>query len=104
LTRAALLAEQCGSHQLLGFVSTLRGRLAELSADRLPDGAEALTAREREIANLISTGITNSQIAAKLFLSVRTVDAHTRQIYRKLGVANRATLTRRLLGERGHGL
>ncbi|XTZ17295.1 response regulator transcription factor [Micromonospora echinospora] len=55
-----------------------------------------LTARESEIAALVSTGMTNSQIAADLGLSVRTVDSHLWRVYHKLGVTNRASLTRLL--------
>ena len=55
--------------------------------------------REREIANLVSTGMTNTAIAERLFLSVRTVESHLRQIYRKLDVPNRAALTRALLDD-----
>jgi DNA-binding NarL/FixJ family response regulator len=44
--------------------------------------------------------MTNTAIAEKLFLSVRTVESHLRQIYRKLDVPNRAALTRALLDAR----
>jgi DNA-binding NarL/FixJ family response regulator len=65
-----------------------------------PQYAVLLTSREREIAHLVSTGMTNTAIAEKLFVSVRTVESHLRQIYRKLDVPNRATLTRALLESR----
>ncbi|MFF5075261.1 response regulator transcription factor [Micromonospora olivasterospora] len=55
-----------------------------------------LTARESQVAAMVSTGMTNSQIAADLGLSVRTVDSHLWRVYHKLGVANRASLTRLL--------
>ncbi|WP_316781607.1 helix-turn-helix transcriptional regulator [Streptomyces sasae] len=98
LDRAAYLAGQCGSARLAEEVTRHRGRLTRLAAT-VPksDATASLTAREREVAELVSTGMTNNEIAKKLFLSVRTVETHLGQIYRKLGVANRAGLTRALL-------
>ncbi|GGM18427.1 LuxR family transcriptional regulator [Streptomyces fumigatiscleroticus] len=52
----------------------------------------ALTAQEREIAELAATGLTNKQIAERLFISHRTVGAHLYQIYPKLGIASRVAL------------
>lgn len=95
LDGAAVLADQCRSTRLLGEVGRRRSRLAELMGRT--DGLASLTAREREIAELASTGMTNAGIATTLFLSVRTVETHLGQVYRKLGVANRAALTRRVL-------
>ncbi len=50
---------------------------------------EQLTEREIDVLQHISEGLTNRQIAARLFLSVNTVKAHTRNIYGKLDVNNR---------------
>jgi DNA-binding CsgD family transcriptional regulator len=91
LERAAVLAQQCGSARLADEVAQLRNPEAG------PAGRAALTAREREIAELTSTGMTSGEIAGTLCLSVRTVDSHLGRIYRKLGVANRAGLTRAML-------
>ncbi|HSH79740.1 MAG TPA: tetratricopeptide repeat protein, partial [Herpetosiphonaceae bacterium] len=52
--------------------------------------AAGLTRREREIAGLIAQGLTNRQIAHRLVLSGRTVDAHAVNIMRKLGLRTRA--------------
>ena len=54
----------------------------------------ALTAREKEILELISEGFTNPQIAEKIFLSPFTVDSHRKNLLAKLGVKNTATLVR----------
>ncbi|WP_042377458.1 helix-turn-helix transcriptional regulator [Streptacidiphilus melanogenes] len=99
LDRAAYLAEQCGSGRLADDVARHRRRLAGAAAPvRAPEAPAAqLTARERQIADLVSTGLTNSQIAQRLVLSVRTVETHLGQVYRKLGIANRASLTRTML-------
>jgi DNA-binding CsgD family transcriptional regulator len=55
-----------------------------------------LTAREREIAELVAAGRTNREVAAQLVLSERTIEAHLRNVYAKLGVRSRVELTRRL--------
>jgi DNA-binding CsgD family transcriptional regulator len=55
-------------------------------------GWQLLTASEREIAELVSAGLTNKQIAATLYCSPYTVDSHLRAVYRKLGVTSRAAL------------
>jgi predicted ATPase/DNA-binding NarL/FixJ family response regulator len=55
---------------------------------------EGLSDREIVVLRLVATGGTNAQIAQQLFLSIRTVDAHLRAIYRKLGVTSRAGATR----------
>jgi len=54
-----------------------------------------LSTREREILALIATGATNTEIAARLFLSPHTVKEHTSALYRKLGVRNRAQAVQR---------
>jgi LuxR family maltose regulon positive regulatory protein len=50
---------------------------------------EPLSEREIEVLQLISEGLTNPEIAARLILSLYTVKTHTRNIYGKLGVNNR---------------
>ncbi|HEY3879904.1 MAG TPA: LuxR C-terminal-related transcriptional regulator [Trebonia sp.] len=52
-----------------------------------------LTAREREIAGLVAAGLSNRQIAERLFISRRTVDAHLEHIFGKLGITSRVMLT-----------
>jgi predicted ATPase/DNA-binding NarL/FixJ family response regulator len=59
-----------------------------------PDAAfagrwELLTAREREVAGLVAQGLTNKDIAARLVVSKRTVDAHVEHILGKLGYSSR---------------
>jgi len=50
---------------------------------------EPLSAREREVLQLIAEGLTNQDVAARLYLSLHTVKVHARNIYAKLGVTSR---------------
>jgi DNA-binding CsgD family transcriptional regulator len=52
----------------------------------------ALTAQEHEIALLAATGLTNKDIAERLYLSPRTVSTHLYKIFPKLGITSRAAL------------
>ncbi len=60
-----------------------------------------LTPREVEVLRLVATGMTNVQVAQRLFLSPRTVQRHLNSIYHKLGVSSRVAATRFALE---HGL
>ena len=60
----------------------------------------ALTTQEREIAALASDGLSNKEIAARLYLSPRTVGAHLYRVFPKLGITSRSAL-RRALDELG---
>lgn len=62
--------------------------LSIVPSDNLP----ALTKREKEILQLISEGLTNNQIAEKLFISSLTVDSHRKNLLTKLNVNNTASL------------
>jgi DNA-binding NarL/FixJ family response regulator len=53
-----------------------------------------LTAREVEVLQHAAQGLTYAEIAGQLIISVRTVDAHLRSVYRKLGVTSRMEATR----------
>ena len=53
-----------------------------------------LSAREAEVLRLVATGLTNAEVAGKLFISPRTVNWHLGSIYRKLGFHSRAEATR----------
>ncbi len=99
LTAAAAVLDQCGSHRYRDEAERELGRLGKRPHRRTtpgsaPDGLAALTAREREIADLAAQRLTNPEIAQRMFLSTKTVETHLRNVFRKLGVSNRAGLMR----------
>uniref|UniRef100_UPI0022B7F7E0 LuxR C-terminal-related transcriptional regulator n=1 Tax=Desertihabitans aurantiacus TaxID=2282477 RepID=UPI0022B7F7E0 len=59
---------------------------------RTAQPADELTAQELHIARLVATGATSREVAAQLFLSPRTIEAHLRNIFRKLGITSRRQL------------
>jgi two-component system response regulator NreC len=68
----------------------LGGRLAAQPAEGTPP--DNLSPRETEVLRLIALGHTNTEIAASLFLSVRTVESHRSHIQQKIGLTTRAEL------------
>jgi DNA-binding CsgD family transcriptional regulator len=62
-------------------------------AERPLSGWASLTDTERDVAELVATGLTNRQVAAQMFVSPHTVHAHLSRIFRKLGVTSRVELT-----------
>jgi non-specific serine/threonine protein kinase len=63
-----------------------------------PEPAPALTGRQMEIARLIADDLSNKQIAARLFLSERTVETHITNILNKLGLSSRVQISRWVTG------
>jgi DNA-binding CsgD family transcriptional regulator len=59
-------------------------------------GADALTPTERRIVGLALEGMTNTEIAQSLFVTVKTVESHLHNAYLKLGISSRKDLARAL--------
>jgi DNA-binding NarL/FixJ family response regulator len=68
-----------------------------LGRRRREDPVERLTGREREVLGLIAEGMSNKAIAARLFVTERTVEAHVTQIFQKLELPGSADQHRRVL-------
>lgn len=64
------------------------------------DELEILSPRELEVCYYIAKGLTSAEIASHLFRSARTIEQHTNQIYKKLGISSRAQLAK-IAVERG---
>jgi DNA-binding NarL/FixJ family response regulator len=91
--------DECGSQRMRDEARReLRklGARAEVRGPAAPgeSGLDSLTEREREISELITERLTNKQIAAKLFLSEKTVESHIRNVFHKLGASSRVEVAR----------
>ena len=75
--------------------------VAAEAEERAAAEADPLSEREREVLRLLALGHTNQEIAAKLYISVRTAESHRAHIMQKLRLATRAELVRYALS---HGL
>jgi DNA-binding CsgD family transcriptional regulator len=96
LSRAHDLALECGAHPLAERTLTELQAAGTRPRGRPRTGAGALTASERQIAELAAAGRTTRQIAATLFLSPKTVEGHLTSAFRKLGISSRSDLGSRL--------
>ena len=98
--RALGIAEGLGA---VALSARLRERLRQLGITRVPRGPLAetranpagLTARQLEVLALLAEGLTNAEIAARLVVSIRTVDHHVAAVLARLGVGSRRAACRR---------
>jgi DNA-binding CsgD family transcriptional regulator len=74
--------------------------LAPADGERAVTGAAALTPREREVALLIADGLTNAELARRLYISPKTAAVHVSNILHKLGVSSR-TQVAAAVGKKG---
>jgi DNA-binding CsgD family transcriptional regulator len=103
LTEAAAALDRFGAARLRDEAVRELRRLGHRVRRTGPeaDGFDALTGREREIADLVAAGRTNREVAEQLVLSPKTIEAHLRNIYAKLGVRSRVELARSRSGDPG---
>lgn len=106
-----------GHPQMVAEARTALGVFERLGADREAEAARALlrsrgitpsrgrpsrstgsalSARELDVGRLVATGLSNAEVATRLFISPRTVGTHLDRIYGKLGLSSRVALTRYL--------
>ena len=93
------LGNAIGTFERLG-ASLWRAR-AEAELGRISGRAPStggLTPTEDRVAALVSEGLTNQEVADRLFVTVRTVETNLTRIYQKLGVRSRTELSRRIAG------
>lgn len=82
-------------------------RLLRRLGHRPPPGrpsGNALSERELQVAELVAQGLSNAEVAARLFISPRTVTTHLERIYRRMGFSSRADLSRYVIGAARPGL
>jgi DNA-binding CsgD family transcriptional regulator len=92
-----LLEEARGTFEELGATPwAARARDAIGRLGRPGTGGEALTETERRLAELAASGLSNQEVAARAFVSVKTVEANLTRVYRKLGVRSRVGLANAL--------
>ena len=68
-----------------------------LSRERRTDPLAALTERERQVLQNLAEGLTNAEIARRLFIAERTVEVHTTQVFAKLGLDDDQRTNRRVM-------
>jgi predicted ATPase/DNA-binding CsgD family transcriptional regulator len=90
----ARAAEDRGAAMSLATAAEYALMLTDPGPPRSAPGPGTLSARERELVTLVARGRTNAQIAAQLYISVRTVTSHLDRIRDKTGCRRRADLTR----------
>ena len=98
-----LLRDALGGFEVLGAAPWAERTRQELAACGMTVGTRApanslsqLTAQELQVAFAVAKGLTNQEVAATLFLSVKTVEYHLSNIYRKLDLRSRGQLIRKV--------
>ncbi|MCW2581335.1 MAG: two component transcriptional regulator, LuxR family [Klenkia sp.] len=87
----AVFSPRLAGFVLDAFASTTAAPAPEPDVD---PGLDLLSAREREVMQLLARGYTYREIGQRLFISVKTVESHASNVLRKLQLSNRNELTR----------
>jgi DNA-binding CsgD family transcriptional regulator len=106
LHEALEVAEALGAAHHVRLVGA---RLRELGAapgararrQRVATGWDSLTPTEREVADLVAEGLTNKEVAERMFISYRTVTTHLTRTFNKLGLRSRTQLAAELVRRAG---
>ena len=101
LREALDLAQRCGAERLEQRAQEELRIAGAKPRRRAISGVAALTPSERRVAEAAASGASNPEIAQGFFLSLRTVEMHLTNSYRKLGIASRSELAAKLSGEPG---
>jgi DNA-binding NarL/FixJ family response regulator len=101
LRQAEAKLASCGAQRLRAEAARELRRLGRRPTARQRrssggEGLDALSGREREIANLVAQGHTNRMIAAQLFVSDKTIESHLTNVFSKLRVVSRAQVAERI--------
>jgi two-component system response regulator DesR len=86
---SGFVSKDAGATEIIAAVRAIAAGMTRFEP-RAEQPEPPLTARERDVLELIAAGATNREIAERLFLSPHTVKEHTSAVYRKLGARNRA--------------
>jgi len=92
LREALTIARSCGAAPLAQRVASELEATGEHVPRHTPIGAESLTPSERRVAEMAATGMTNREIAAARYVTIKTVESHLRAAYDKLGIRSRGEL------------
>lgn len=93
LDEAEAVFQARGVGLYVGAISRLRTQVRPAGESRRSALPAGITLRERDVLRLLAAGRSNAQIAAKLRISIRTVDRHVENLYARIGVHNRAQAT-----------
>jgi DNA-binding CsgD family transcriptional regulator/tetratricopeptide (TPR) repeat protein len=103
LDEAAAILLDVGAHHDLARIDALARAHGKRRRSHRPatasEGWGALSAKEREVVDLIARGLSNPDIGRQLFISRRTVETHLSHIFKKLGVTNRVQLAAAAVAE-----
>ncbi|MBA2276568.1 MAG: response regulator transcription factor [Chloroflexia bacterium] len=92
LGEARAVCERLGARPTLGRIDTIVARLA--TGASTGEAVTGLTPRELDVLRLVAQGLTDAEVAGRLFISPRTVSQHLRSVYGKLDVSSRSGATR----------